>query len=104
VGIGADAVDTKAHALTAITDIGKRSDVSGSGKRKSGNRAERSPVRDPASQSQITSFSAAQSSIRYADFATEAANLTKGAGSATVVGRGFGAANAAPQSLLKLLQ
>jgi flagellin len=55
-------------------------------------------------QSQISSFSAAQSAIRDADVATEAANLTKAQILEQSSVAALAQANAAPQALLKLLQ
>jgi flagellin len=55
-------------------------------------------------QSQIANFSAAQSRIRDADIATEAANLTKAQVLAQSSVAALAQANAAPQALLKLLQ
>ena len=55
-------------------------------------------------QSQIASFSAAQSAIRDADVATEAANLTKAQILQQSSVAALAQANAAPQALLKLLQ
>jgi flagellin len=55
-------------------------------------------------QSQIASFSAAESSIRDADVATEAANLTKAQILEQSSVAALAQANSAPQALLKLLQ
>ena len=55
-------------------------------------------------QSQIASFSAAQSAIRDADVATEAANLTKAQILEQSSVAALAQANTAPQALLKLLQ
>lgn len=55
-------------------------------------------------QSQISSFSAAQSAIRDADVATEAANLTKAQILEQSSVAALAQANTAPQALLKLLQ
>ena len=55
-------------------------------------------------QSQISSFSAAQSAIRDADVASEAANLTKAQILEQSSVAALAQANAAPQALLKLLQ
>ena len=55
-------------------------------------------------QSQISSFSAAESSIRDADVATEAANLTKAQILEQSSVAALAQANTAPQALLKLLQ
>jgi flagellin len=55
-------------------------------------------------QSQISSFSAAESAIRDADVASEAANLTKAQILEQSSVAALAQANAAPQALLKLLQ
>jgi flagellin len=55
-------------------------------------------------QSQISSFSAAESAIRDADVATEAANLTKAQILEQSSVAALAQANAAPQALLKLMQ
>ena len=55
-------------------------------------------------QSQISSFSAAESAIRDANVATEAANLTKAQILEQSSVAALAQANAAPQALLKLLQ
>jgi flagellin len=54
--------------------------------------------------SQITNFSSAESQIRDADIATEAANLTKAQVMQQASVAAMAQANAAPQSVLKLLQ
>ncbi len=55
-------------------------------------------------QSQITNFSSAESSIRDADLAAEAANLTKAQVLQQSSIAAMAQANSAPQALLKLLQ
>ncbi len=54
--------------------------------------------------SQITNFSSAESQIRDADVATEAANLTKAQVLEQASVAAMAQANAAPQAVLKLLQ
>jgi flagellin len=54
--------------------------------------------------SQITNFSSAESQIRDADIATEAANLTKAQVMQQASVAAMAQANAAPQAVLKLLQ
>jgi flagellin len=54
--------------------------------------------------SQSTNFSSAESQIRDADVATEAANLTKAQVMQQAAVAAMAQANAAPQALLKLLQ
>jgi len=104
LGIGTDAVDTKAHALTALTDIGNALTSLGLVNGKVGTGQNDLQYAIQLAQSQITSFSAAQSSIRDADIATEAANLTKAQVLQQSSVAALAQANAAPQSLLKLLQ
>jgi flagellin len=55
-------------------------------------------------QSQITSFSAAESRIRDADVAQEAANLTKGQVLQQASIAALAQANSAPQAVLSLLR
>jgi flagellin len=55
-------------------------------------------------QSQITSFSSAESQIRDADVATQAANLTKAQVLVQTSVAALAQANSAPQAILKLLQ
>lgn len=97
-------VDTAANATTAIatinTAIGKLGTVQGS----VGAGQNDLQYASQLGQSQIASFSAAQSRIRDADVATEAANLTKAQVLAQSSVAALAQANAAPQALLKLLQ
>jgi flagellin len=104
LGISTDAVDTAAHALTAITDLtnavqtlGKIQGVVGTGENDLTSAVS-------LAQSQITNKSASESSIRDADIAQEAANLTKSQVLAQSSVAALAQANAAPQALLKLLQ
>jgi flagellin len=55
-------------------------------------------------QSQITNFSSAQSRIRDADIASEAANLTKASVLEQASMAAMAQANSAPQSVLALLR
>ena len=103
LGIGLDSVDTQAHALQAITDItaavttlGKTQGVVGTGEN-----ALNYSIN--LAQSQITNDSAAESRIRDADVASEAANLTKSQVLEQSSVAALAQANAAPQALLKLL-
>jgi flagellin len=104
LGIGLDSVDTQAHALTAIADIttavtnlGKTQGVVGTGEN-----ALNYSIN--LAQSQITNDSAAESRIRDADVAAEAANLTKSQVLEQSSVAALAQANSAPQALLKLLQ
>ncbi len=103
LGIGLDAVDTQAHALTAIADIttavtnlGKTQGVVGTGENALN-------YSISLAQSQITNDSAAESRIRDADVAAEAANLTKSQVLEQSSVAALAQANSAPQALLKLL-
>jgi flagellin len=104
LGVGTDKVDTKANALTAldhlttaISNLGLVQGSVGTGENELNYAVQ-------LAQSQISSFSAAQSSIRDADVATEAANLTKAQILEQSSVAALAQANTAPQALLKLLQ
>lgn len=104
LGINADAVATAAGATTAIANLTAAISTLGDIQGAVGAGQNGLQYAIQLAQSQITNFSAAESRIRDADIATEAANLTK----AQVLQQSSVAAlaqsNAAPQSLLKLLQ
>jgi flagellin len=104
LAVKTDAVDTKAHALTALTDIGNalKSLATVQGVVGTGQNDLQYAIQ--LAHSQITSFSAAESRIRDADIASEAANLTKAQVLQQSSVAALAQANAAPQSLLKLLQ
>jgi flagellin len=104
LGIGLDSIATQANALTAIghlatavTTLGKTQGAVGTGE---------NDLRYAISlaQSQITNDSAAESRIRDADVAVEAANLTKSQVLLQSSVAALAQANSAPQALLKLLQ
>jgi flagellin len=104
LGVGTDKVDSKANALTAldhlttaISNLGLVQGSVGTGENELNYAVQ-------LAQSQISSFSAAQSSIRDADVATEAANLTKAQILEQSSVAALAQANTAPQALLKLLQ
>jgi flagellin len=104
LGINADTVDTAAHAATALSDIetavanlGLVQGVVGTGENSLNYAIQ-------LAQSQITNFSAAESSIRDADVASEAANLTKAQILQQSSVAALAQANTAPSALLKLLQ
>ena len=104
LGINTDKVDTTAHALTAITDIenavatlGKTQGIVGDGENDLN-------FAINLANSQITNYSAADSRIRDADVATEAANLTKAQVLQQSSVAALSQANSAPQALLKLFQ
>jgi flagellin len=104
LNIDADAVDTAAHALTALTDITAAISSLGLVQGAVGTGENELNYAVQLAQSQISSFSAAQSSIRDADVATEAANLTKAQILEQSSVAALAQANAAPQALLKLMQ
>ena len=104
LGINADAVDTKASALTALTDLTTAIANLGLVQGSVGTGENELNYAVQLAQSQISSFSAAQSAIRDADVATEAANLTKAQILEQSSVAALAQANAAPQALLKLLQ
>ena len=104
LGINADAVDTAANALTALTDITAAIASLGLVQGSVGTGENELNYAVQLAQSQISSFSAAQSAIRDADVATEAANLTKSQILEQSSVAALAQANSAPQALLKLLQ
>ena len=104
LNLAAQKVDTAANATTAIgavatavTTLGTAQGAVGSGENKLG-------FAVGLAQSQINSFSAAESRIRDADVAAEAANLTKAQVLQQSSLAAMAQANSAPQALLKLLQ
>ena len=103
LGIGLDSIDTQANAMLAISDItaavttlGKTQGIVGTGENDLN-------YAISLAQSQITNNSAAESRIRDADVAKEAANLTKSQVLEQSSVAALAQANAAPQALLKLL-
>ncbi|MBZ5602456.1 MAG: flagellin FliC [Acidobacteriia bacterium] len=104
LGISANTVDTKTNALAAITNLeaavaslGKTQGVVGDGEN-----ALQFAI--SLAQSQVTNYSAADSRIRDADVAAEAANLTKAQVLQQSSVAALSQANSAPQALLKLFQ
>jgi flagellin len=104
LGIANDAVDTQAHALAAITDINTAVANLGLVNGKVGTGENDLQYAVQLAQSQITTYSGAQSTLRDADIATAAANLTKAQVLQQSSVAALAQANAAPQALLKLLQ
>jgi flagellin len=104
LGIGLDTIDTQAHALTAITDITNAVQSLGLTQGAVGTGENALNYAISLAQSQITNDSASESSIRDADIATEASNLTKSQVLEQSSVAALAQANAAPQALLKLLQ
>ena len=104
LGIGLDAVDTQAHALQAITDITTAVQSLGLTQGAVGTGENALNYSISLAQSQITNDSASESSIRDANIAVEAANLTKSQVLEQSSVAALAQANSAPQALLKLLQ
>jgi flagellin len=104
LGIGLDTVDTQTNALKAITDITNAVQSLGLTQGAVGTGENALNYAISLAQSQITNDSASESSIRDADIATEAANLTKSQVLEQSSVAALAQANAAPQALLKLLQ
>jgi flagellin len=103
LGITNDKIDTAAHAQTAITDIAAAVKSLGLVQGAVGTGENTLTYAVSLAQSQIVNNSAAESRIRDADIATEAANLTKSQVLQQSSVAALAQANAAPQSLLKLL-
>jgi flagellin len=104
LGIGLDSIDTVANALTAIADISTAVTNLGLTQGRVGTGENDLNYSISLAQSQITNNSAAESRIRDADVAAEAANLTKSQVLEQSSVAALAQANAAPQALLKLLQ
>jgi flagellin len=104
LGIGLNTIDTQAHALLAITNITSAVQSLGLTQGAVGTGENALNYAISLAQSQITNDSASESSIRDADIATEAANLTKSQVLEQSSVAALAQANAAPQALLKLLQ
>jgi flagellin len=103
LGIGLDSIATAANALTAIADIGTAVTNLGQTQGRVGTGENDLNYAISLAQSQITNNSAAESRIRDADVATEAANLTKSQVLEQSSVAALAQANSAPQALLKLL-
>jgi len=104
LAVNSSAVDTKANALTALTalttaisNLGLVQGAVGTGENELNYAVQ-------LAQSQISSFSAAQSALRDSDVATDAADLTKAQILEQFSVAALAQANTAPQALLKLLQ
>jgi flagellin len=104
LGIGTDTIDTSAHALTAITDIATAVQNLGAVQGAVGTGENDLSYAIGLAQSQIVNQSASESQIRDANIAQEAANLTKSQTLQQSSVAALAQANAAPQTLLKLLQ
>ena len=106
LGVGAKTVDvsSSADALAAITAINTAISTLGSSQGVVGAGENDLNYAINLASSQITNFSSAESQIRDADVASEAANLTKAQVLQQASVAAMAQANAAPQALLKLLQ
>ncbi len=104
LGIGLDSVDTQANAMQAIADITAAVTTLGNTQGIVGTGENDLNYAISLAQSQITNNSAAESRIRDADVAAEAANLTKSQVLEQSSVAALAQANSAPQALLKLLQ
>lgn len=103
LGISTDAVDTIAHAQTAITDISNAVQSLGLVQGVVGDGENDLTYAIGLANSQITNESAAESNIRDANVAQEAAALTQGQVLQQSSVAALAQANAEPQALLKLL-
>lgn len=104
LGISSDSVATQAGALQAVSDIDTALTNLGQVSGRVGAGENDLQYAISLAQSQITNQSAAESQIRDADIATEAANLTKAQVLQQSSVAALAQANAAPEALLKLLQ
>jgi flagellin len=103
LSITGSAVDTSANALTAITNIDAAVASLGLSQGTVGTGQNRLQFAIELAQSQISSFSAADSRIRDADVAAEAANLTKAQVLQQSTLAALAHANSAPQAVVSLL-
>jgi flagellin len=103
LAIDADLIDTSANALTAITNIDAAVAALGLSQGTVGTGQNRLQFAIELAQSQISSFSAAESRIRDADVAAEAANLTKAQVLQQSTLAALAHANSAPQAVVSLL-
>jgi flagellin len=104
LGISGDAVDTAAHAQTAITDITAAVQSLGLVQGAVGDGENDLTYAIGLANSQITNESAAESNIRDANIAQEAAALTQSQVLQQSSVSALAQANSDPQNLLKLLQ
>jgi flagellin len=103
LGIDADLIDDSTNALAAITNIDAAVAALGLAQGTVGTGQNRLQFAVELAQSQISSFSAADSRIRDADVAAEAANMTKAQVLQQSTLAALAQANAAPQSVVSLL-
>lgn len=103
LGVNASTVDTIANAQSAITAINTAVSNLGLVQGKVGTGENLLQYASSLANSQITNLSSAQSQIRDADVASEAANLTKAQTLQQTSIAALAQANAAPAAVLKLL-
>lgn len=104
LGINSNTVDTKANALTALTNIATAITNLGAVQGRVGTGENELQYAVQLAQSQIGSYSAAESRIRDADIAGEASNLTKAQTLNQASLAALAQANAAPQAVLALFR
>jgi flagellin len=104
LGINASTVDDQTNALAALTAIGDALTALGDVQGAVGTGQNDLASAINLAQSQITSYSAAQSRVRDADVAAQAANLTKAQTLQQASIAALAQANSSPQALLKLFQ
>lgn len=104
LGLNTQKIDTGANALTALTAIGNAVTNLGKVQGVVGTGQNLLQYATNLAEAQITSFSAAESRIRDADVASEAANLTKAQVLAQASLAALAQANVAPQQVLALLK
>ncbi|QOY85523.1 flagellin N-terminal helical domain-containing protein [Paludibaculum fermentans] len=97
-------IDTMSNALKAVTSISAAISKLGSAQAAVGRGQNQLSYALSLAQSQISSFSAAESRIRDADVAAEAANLTKAQVLQQAAVAAMAQANSAPQLILSLLR
>ena len=105
LGTGANvSIDTKANALLAVKAVAAAVSALGSAQAAVGKGMNQLNYAVGLAQSQISNFSAAESRIRDADVASEAANLTKAQVLQQASIAAMAQANSAPQAVLALLR
>jgi flagellin len=104
LGVNGGDISTSGGATTAIAAINTAVSNLGTAQGKVGAGENDLNYAVQLANSQITSFSASDSSIRDADIATEASNLTKTQALSQASVAALAQANAMPQAVLKLLQ
>jgi len=104
LAIGAEAVDTAANALGAITALDDATKALGLVQANVGTGQNSLQYAINLAQSQSVNFSAAESRIRDADIAMEASNLTKAQVLQQSSMAALAQANSAPQAVLSLLR